>query len=114
MRAFRYYDGYGVTCHGLHYLSDEGEQMHAIYLKDAHSIRYRDLRLFGERRDEIMPAYVCSVVDSFPDDFTEEAAAVWKSFDHSITGNVVKEPAPPIKPDVTEVPFACGPQSLEK
>ena len=112
MRAFEHYDGYGVTCHGRHYLSGEGEHMHAIYLKDAHSIRYRNLRLFGERTEEIMPAYVCSVVDSFPDDFTEEAAAVWKSFDHSITGNVIEEPAPPVEPGVTEVPFACGPQDM--
>ena len=35
------------------------------------------------------------------------------AIDRSVTGNILDEPAPPIEPGVTEVPFACGPQAAE-
>jgi hypothetical protein len=41
---------------------------------------------------------------------SQEAA---DAIDRSVTGNVLDEPAPPIEPGVTEVPFACGPQAVE-
>ena len=92
--------GYGVD-----YPSEEGEHMRMILLKDAYAIRYRNARLFGDR---IMPVYVRSIGGSRH--LSKEAAA---AIDHSVTGNVLDEPAPPIEPGVTEVPFACGPQAVE-
>lgn len=35
--------------YGVNYPSDEGEHMRVLFLKDAHSIRYRNARLSGER-----------------------------------------------------------------
>ena len=88
--------------YGVNYPTDQGEHMRVILLKDAYDIRYRNLRLSGER---IMPVYVHSIGGSRQ--LTREAA---EAIDHSVTGNVLDESAPPIEPGVTEVPFACGPR----
>ncbi len=76
--------------------------MRIIYVKDAYAIRYRNIRLCGDR---IMPFYVRSMGGS--GELSKEAA---QALDHSVTGNVLPEPAPAVKPGVTAVPFACGPQ----
>lgn len=91
--------------YGVNYPSPAGEYMRMIYLKDAHSIRYRNARLSGDR---IRPVYVNSIGGSRH--LSKEAA---QALDHSIAGNVLDEPAPPIKPGQTEAPFACGPQPLK-
>lgn len=88
--------------YGVNYPSEDGEHMRMIHLKDAYSIRYRNARLFGDR---IRPVSVNSIGGTRH--LSEEAA---EALDHSITGNVLKEPAPPIEPGVTGVPFACGPK----
>jgi hypothetical protein len=93
--------GYGVD-----YPSDDGEHMRMIFLKDAYSIRYRNARLSGDR---IRPVYVSSIGGSRH--LSEEAA---QAIERTVTGNVVDEPAPPIKPGVTKVPFACGPQTKRR
>ena len=56
-------------------------------------------------RQAARPVYVSSIGGSRH--LSEEAADAIK---RTVTGNVVDEPAPPIKPGVTQVPFACGPQ----
>lgn len=80
----------------------QGECMRIIYVKDAYAIRYRNIRFLGDR---IMPVYVRSMGGSR--ELTKEAA---DALDHSVTGNVLAEPAPAVKPGVTAAPFACGPQ----
>jgi hypothetical protein len=95
----------GKGGYGVDYPTKEGEHMRVILLKDAYAIRYRNARLFGDR---IMPVYVRS--DGGSRHLSKEAA---EAIDHSVTGNVLDEPAPPIEPGVTEVPFACGPQTVE-
>ena len=89
----------------MDYPTEEGEHMRVILLKDAYAIRYRNARLFGDR---VMPVYVRS--DGGSRHLSKEAA---EAIDHSVTGNVLDEPAPLIEPGVTEVPFACGPQAVE-
>ena len=79
--------------------------MRLILLKDAYGIRYRDARLFGDR---IKPVLIRSIGGSKA--LSKEAA---DAIDHSVTGNILDEPAPPIEPGVTEIPFACGPQAVE-
>ncbi|MHC4626508.1 MAG: sialate O-acetylesterase [Planctomycetota bacterium] len=91
--------------YGVNYPSADGEHMRMILLKDAYSIRYRSIRLSGER---IKPVQISSIGGSRH--LSEEAA---QALEHTVTGNIVDEPAPPIKPGITEVPFACGPQALE-
>jgi hypothetical protein len=92
--------------YGVNYPSRQGEYMRAIYVKDAYDVRYRDLRLSGER---IRPVYVRSIGASRH--LSREAA---QAIDHSVTGNVVDEPAPEIEPGMTDIPFKCGPQPLGK
>jgi len=77
--------------------------MRAIYVKDAYSIRYRNVRLSGEC---IRPVYVRSIGGS--GQLSKEAA---EAIQPTNTGNVLADPAPPIKPGQTESPFACGPQT---
>jgi hypothetical protein len=91
--------------YGVNYPSEQGEHMRVFHLKDAYGVRYKDLRLFGER---IRVVRIASIGGSRH--LSEEAAG---ALDHSITGNVLDEPAPPVEPGQTEVPFACGPQELE-
>jgi len=88
--------------YGVNHPTDEREHMRAILLKDAYNIRYRNLRLSGER---IMPVYVHSIGGSRQ--LTKEAA---EAIDCKATGNILDEPSPPIEPGVTEAPFACGPR----
>jgi hypothetical protein len=95
----------GKGGYGVDYPTKEGEHMRVILLKDAYAIRYRNARLFGDR---IMPVYVRS--DGGSRHLSKEAA---QAIDHSVTGNVLDEPAPLIEPGATEVPFACGPQAVE-
>jgi len=89
--------------YGVNYPSEDGEHMRMILLKDAYSIRYRNARLSGER---IKPVQISSIGGSRH--LSREAADALKC---TVTGNIVDEPAPPIKPGITEVPFACGPRS---
>jgi hypothetical protein len=91
--------------YGVNYPSDDGEHTRMFLLKDAYDIRYRDLRLFGER---IKVVGVNSIGGSRH--LSREAA---DALDHGITGNVLDEPAPRVKPGITAVPFDCGPQPLE-
>jgi len=96
----------GKGGYGVDYPSEDGEHTRFIYLKDAYGIRYRNVQLFGDR---IRVVYVRSIGGSR---HLSKAAA--DALDHSITGNILDEPAPPIKPGQTEAPFACGPQPLEQ
>ena len=89
--------------YGVNYPSKQGEYMRAIYVKDAYDVRYRNLRLSGER---IRPVYVRGIGGSRH--LSKEAA---EAIDHSVTGTVSDEPAPPIEPGQTDVPFECGPQA---
>ena len=87
----------------------------AIYLKDAHSVRYRNMRLSCER---MKPLRVESIAEniSFRSAIGKEAAEALLSLHEKkadvITGNVLDEPGPPIEPGTTEVPFTCGPQTM--
>ncbi len=92
--------------YGVNYPTDDGEYMRIFLLKDAHSIRYRNLRFSGER---IKTAYIRSNGGT-----SHLSAESGKALDHDITGNILDKPAPPIKPGQTEAPFACGPQPLEQ
>ena len=94
--------GYGVNYPRQ---EGEGEHMRMIFLKDAYDIRYTDVRFFGER---IMRYAIDSIGGSRH--LSEEAA---EALDHSVTGNVLDEPAPVIEAGVTDVPFDCGPQPLQ-
>ena len=94
--------GYGVNYPRQ---QGEGEHMRMIFLKDAYDIRYKDARLFGDR---IMPYVVDSIGGSRA--LSQEAA---DALDHSITGNVLDEPAPAIEAGVTDVSFDCGPRTLK-
>jgi len=91
--------GYGVD------YPQQGEHMRIILLKDAHNVRYKDVRLFG---DKIMPVLIHSIGGS--KSLSREAA---NSIDRSVTGNILKHPVTPPKPGDTTVPFACGPQPLD-
>jgi hypothetical protein len=79
--------------------------MRLILLKDAYAIRYKNARLFGDR---ILPVLIHSIGGGSA--LSREAA---DAIDRSVTGNILDEPAPPVKPGETEVPFACGPQPVE-
>jgi hypothetical protein len=95
--------GYGVN------YPEKDEYMRLVLLKDAYDVRYRNIRLSGER---IVPYVISSAADSkYGSRFLSPEAA--RSFEHTITGNVLPDPAPPIEPGVTDVPFACGPQDME-
>ncbi len=91
--------------YGVNYPSEDGEYMRAILLKDAYAIRYRNARFSGER---IQPVYIHSIGGSRH--LSKEAA---KAIKPTISGNVLDEPAPPIKPGQREVSFQCGPQPLK-
>lgn len=88
--------------YGVNYPSSKGEHMRMILLKDAYDITYRNIRLAGER---ILPVRISSIGGSRH--LSRAAAGAIKP---TITGNVLKEPAPAIKPGVTNPPFTCGPQ----
>jgi len=88
--------------YGVNYPTNRGEYTRFIHLKDAYDIRYRNICFFGKR---IMPVYVDSIGGSRH--LSKEAA---ESINHSVTGNVLDKPAPPVRPGVTAIPFACGPQ----
>jgi len=91
--------------YGVNYPSDRGEHMRMILLKDAYAIRYRNTRFSGDR---IIPVYIRSIGGSRH--LSKEAA---EAIEPTVTGNVVDEQAPPIKPGVTKPPFACGPRALK-
>ena len=92
--------GYGVD-----YPKQE-EHMRLTLLKDAYAIRYRNARLFGDR---IMPVLIHSIGGGKA--LSNEAA---DAMDRSVTGNILDEPAPSVEPGDTKVPFACGPQPLDR
>jgi len=95
-----YEGGYGVN-----YPTDEGEHMRMILMKDAYDIRYKDARIFGDR---VMPVYIHSIGGSRH--LSKEAAG---GITPRITGNVLDQPAKPVKPGVRNAPFAYGPQSTK-
>jgi hypothetical protein len=90
---------------GVDYPTEEGEHMRLILLKDAYAVRYRDARLFGDR---IKPVLIHSIGGGHA--LSKEAA---DAIDRSVSGNILDEPAPPVEPGVTDVPFACGPQAAK-
>jgi hypothetical protein len=102
----------GEGGYGANYPSEEGEHMRGIQLKDAYDVRYRNMRISGER---IRPVRVRSLADDpyWGKKLDPETAKALRSLggkkSDRITGNLLEEQAPPIKPGVTEVPFACGP-----
>jgi formylglycine-generating enzyme required for sulfatase activity len=85
----RHKGGYGVN-----YPSEEGEHMRALYIKSAHSVRYRNMRLFNDR---IRPVYVTGRY------LSDEA-------DGSVPGNVIEKAPAPVNPGASEPPFVCGPR----
>jgi hypothetical protein len=98
--------------YGCNHPSEDGEHMRAILLKDAYSIRYRNMRLSGER---IMPVRIDRGAGGFwgsklGQDAKDALRSLHQIEGGPITGNVIDEQAPPIKPGDTEVPFACGPR----
>ena len=105
--------GYGT------YDKEGGTHMHCILLKDAHSIRYRNMRLSGERK-RIMPVLVESlgIAPYWAERYKKTNPGMGEALlslheqmkGKLVTGNVLDKPAPPIKPGVTEAPFTCGPQ----
>ncbi len=92
--------------YGVNYPSDRGEHMRMILLKDAYAIRYSNARFSGGR---IMPVLIQSIGGSRH--LSKEAA---EAIEPTVTGNVVDEQAPPIKPGITKPPFACGPRALKR
>jgi len=89
--------------YGVNYPTDRGEHMRMILLKDAYAVRYRNVRLSGDR---IIPVYIRSIGGSRH--LSKEAAGAIKP---TIAGKVVAEQAPPIHPGITKLPFACGPRA---
>ena len=89
---------------GVNYPTQAGEYMRLLLVKDAHSIRYRNIRFQGER---IMPVYFHSGGGTRY--LSEEAASV---VNYGVHGTIAG-PAPTAKPGVKEAPFACGPQPLD-
>ena len=86
--------------------------MRGILLKDAYGIRYRNMRLSGAR---IMPVHVQSVADTYwgtklGKDALDALRSLHQMKSGLISGNVLDKQSPPIKPGVTEVPFAYGPR----
>lgn len=91
--------------YGVNYPDDRGEHMRMILVKDAYDIRYKDARIFGDR---VTPVHISSIGGSRH--LSKEAA---EGIIPGITGNVLDEPAKPVKAGVTKVPFACGPQPVK-
>jgi hypothetical protein len=88
--------------YGVNYPSINGEHMRFILFKDAYDVRYSNIRLSGER---IYPVHISSIGGS--NHLTQEAA---DAIHPTISGTLSKEPAPPIKPGQTDIPFPIGPQ----
>lgn len=88
--------GYGVDNPGA------GEHMRMLLLKDAHSIRYRDIRFLGDR---INPVWIGSIGGS--GNLSKSAAA---ALERTVSGNVLPESAPPVPAGVTATHFVCGPR----
>jgi hypothetical protein len=80
----------------------KGEHMRMLLLKDAHSIRYRDIRFLGER---IRPYHIGSIGGS--KDLSKEAA---RALNRTVSGNILPAPAPLIQPGITKPPFVVGPR----
>ncbi len=99
--------------YGVNHPTGEGEHMRAIFLKDAYAIRYRNMRLSGER---IMPFHVQSVAATrWGERLGKEAKEAVHALHRMkktdmISGNTLERQTPPIEPGVTDVPFACGPR----
>lgn len=98
--------------YGANYPTEKGEHMRGILLKDAYGIRYRNMRLSGER---IMPVHVQSVADTYwgtklGKDALDALRSLHQMKSGLISGNVLDKQSPPIKPGVTVVPFAYGPR----
>ena len=92
--------GYGVD-----YPSTGGEHMRMLLVKDAYSIRYKDVRFFGDR---IKPYQIGSIGGS--KNLSREAA---RAIERTVTGNILAELPPRLRAGMTEVPFACGPRTLK-
>ena len=91
--------------YGVNYPSNKDGHMRMILLKDAYDVRYKDARFFGDR---VTPVRVSSIGGS--GHLSKEAAG---AIAPGITGNVLDEPAPLIKPGVRKAPFVFGPQSTK-
>ena len=91
--------------YGVRNPTPQGEHMRMIHLKDAHSIRYTNARLFGDRT---IPYAINSIGGSRY--LSKEAA---DALERTIEGNVIVMSGPSVEPGVTKVPFACGPQPRE-
>ena len=91
--------------YGVNYPSKDGEHMRMMLLKDAYSVRYRNVRFFGER---IKPVYISSIGGSRHR--TRQAAQGIKP---PVSGNVLGGPSPLVKPGITKVAFEVGPQLLD-
>ena len=87
--------------YGVNYPSGKGEHMRLILFKDAYDVRYSNIRFSGDR---ILPVQIGSIGGS--NHLTKEAAQAIKP---TISGNISKEPAPPIQPGQTDIPFKLGP-----
>ena len=87
--------------YGVNYPTEAGEYMRLILVKDAHSIRYRNIRFHGDR---IMPVYFHSGGGS-----RYLSKEVSEAVNYGIHGTITGS-APEAKAGVTEPPFECGPQ----
>jgi len=88
--------GYGVD------YPKKGEHMRMLLLKDAHSIRYQNVRFLGDR---IRPYHIGSIGGS--KDLSRAAA---QALNRTVTGNILPAQAPQIQAGITKPPFVCGPQ----
>ena len=91
--------------YGVNYPTGKGEHMRMILVKDAYGIRYKDARIFGDR---VMLVHVSSIGGS--GHLSKEAAG---GITLGITGNLLQQPAPALKPGVRKASFVFGPQSMK-
>jgi hypothetical protein len=92
--------------YGVNQPTGKGEHMRMILFKDAYDVRYKDARIFGDR---VMPVHVSSIGGS--GHLSREAAG---AITLGITGNLLEQPAPPLKPGVRNAPFVFGPQATKR
>ena len=100
--------GYGVV------YPKKDEYMRCILLSHGYNIRYRDIRLSGERIIPFHIKYPSSSELEGPSGVSKEALPGLGEDKDKVTGNVLDEAALRIKPGVMEAPFDCGPQPLDQ
>jgi len=91
--------------YGVNHPTGKGEHMRMILVKDAYDIRYKDARIFGDR---VMLVHVSSIGGS--GHLSKEAAG---GITLGITGNLLQQPAPALKPGLRKASFVFGPQSMK-